>query len=79
MNDTPKSSLKTKQLNGINWDNLRKACKENDDKLTLFLEDRVIEDDWPPMTIEEWKALGNMLYIKDSIYNVHKARLILEH
>ena len=28
---------------------------------------------------ETWKAWGNILYTKDSIYNVHGARLTLEH
>ena len=28
---------------------------------------------------EAWKAWGNILYTKDSIYNVHGARLTLEH
>ena len=55
--DEPRRWIQKKFEKGEHWDNLRKACKENDDKLTLFLEDRVIEDDWPPMTIEEWKAL----------------------
>lgn len=39
------------------WDQLRLACKNNTEELVAFLKNRVIEDDWPQFTVEQWDEL----------------------
>jgi hypothetical protein len=39
------------------WEEILLACKSTDLELMNFLESKVEDDDWPPMTIEDWKYI----------------------
>ena len=39
------------------WDQLRLACKSTEEELIAFLENRVVEDDWPKFTVAQWVEL----------------------
>lgn len=43
------------------WDQLRLACKSSEEELITFLKNRVIEDDWPEFTVEQWVELVDEL------------------
>lgn len=46
-----------KSEKGSSWEALNLANKTSDDDLSLFLESRVDDDDWPILTVDEWKEL----------------------
>lgn len=41
----------------FSWDDLLLACKKTEAELSAFLETRADEDDWPVMSVEDWKAI----------------------
>ncbi len=49
--------IQKKHEKGHTWDELKYACKTDDSKLLSFLLTREVEDDWPPLSTEEWKSL----------------------
>ena len=57
-----------------------KYSTEVKDGLEKYIQNRLLTgfENWNS-GFETWKAWGNILYTKDSIYNVHGARLTLEH
>ena len=55
--DESRRWIQRKFENGINWDAIKKACKETDDQLIDFLNNRKDEDDWPVFSIGDWKDL----------------------
>ena len=57
-----------------------KHSTEVKDGIEKYIQNRLLTgfENWN-RGFETWKAWGNILYTKDSIYNVHGARLTLEH
>ena len=45
---------------GMLWDQILMAGKANDQELKKFLESRVEDDDWPSITVDQWKELVNL-------------------
>lgn len=39
------------------WEELLLACKSSEEKLINFLESKVDDDDWPEMTIDDWRDI----------------------
>lgn len=55
--DEPRRWIQKKYESGNLWDNIKNACKSTETELTGFLTSRVSEDNWPVISIEEWRAL----------------------
>jgi len=39
------------------WDDLMLACKKSENELIVFLDTKVEDDDWPRMSINDWKEI----------------------
>lgn len=55
--DGPRKWIQNKRERQVSWDDLRYACKHTEEALASFLSTRGEEDDWPPLTADEWKEL----------------------
>lgn len=51
--------IQKKRERGISWEDLQLACKQSEGRLLEFLSTRREEDDWPVMSVAEWKSLVN--------------------
>ena len=49
--------IQKKRERGASWQNLQLACKHSKEELNAFLSSRAVEDDWPDLSVDEWKAL----------------------
>ena len=49
--------IQKKRERGASWQNLQLACKHSEEELNAFLSSRAVEDDWPDLSVDEWKAL----------------------
>ena len=49
--------IQKKHEKDVAWGDLYFACKTDDAALELFLKSRVIEDDWPELSVDAWKEL----------------------
>ena len=52
-----RNNTNKKTGNQNTWDEIFLACKRDEDALINFLDDKVIDDDWPELTVDEWKLL----------------------
>lgn len=55
--DLCKKWIQRKRGNDVPWDVIRMAGKQTDTELDFFLFNHSEEDDWPRLTVDEWKAL----------------------
>lgn len=55
--DRTKGWIKDRRNRQRSWEDIRFAMKKNEAGLISFLENRVEEDDWPEITVEEWYCL----------------------
>lgn len=55
--DDPRRWIQKKRDKGAEWDTIRLAGKEDVLSLSAFLKKRVLEDDWPAFSTEEWMEL----------------------
>ncbi len=55
--DDPRRWIQQKRSKNRTWDYIRMAGKANASGLQEFLENRVIEDDWPVMSVSDWTGL----------------------
>ena len=55
--DRTKGWIKDRRNRQRSWEDIRFAMKKNETGLISFLENRVEEDDWPEITVEEWYCL----------------------
>ena len=53
--------IQNKRERNNSWDAIRLACKASDSELSVFLTTRAVEDDWPDITVPEWKELVSEL------------------
>ena len=53
--------IQNKRERNNSWDAIRLACKASDSELAVFLTTRAVEDDWPNITVPEWKELVSEL------------------
>lgn len=49
--------IQNKRERNNSWEAIKSACKTSDRELAVFLTTREMEDDWPRITIPEWKEL----------------------
>ena len=42
---------------GATWNEVSMGCKKSDDELETFLQHHIDDDDWPQMTVSEWKTM----------------------
>lgn len=47
--------IQKKRERGASWQNLQLACKDSEEELNAFLSSRAVEDDWPDLSVDEWK------------------------
>ena len=53
--------IQNKRERNNSWEALKSACKTSDSELAVFLTTRELEDDWPRITVPEWKELVSEL------------------
>lgn len=53
--------IQKKRERGASWQELRLACKHSEEELCAFLSSRVVEDDWPVLSEQEWGELVSEL------------------
>lgn len=49
--------IQNKYERGIEWPKIRLACKPDVAGLSSFIKQRIIEDDWPLISVEDWMEL----------------------
>ena len=49
--------IQRKNERGIAWSEIRLACRKDITALANFLKERVADDDWPVLTVDEWAEL----------------------
>ena len=49
--------IQRKNDRGIPWPDIRLACRKDIGALASFLKERVADDDWPLLTVDEWTEL----------------------
>ena len=53
--------IQKKRERGFSWENIRLACKDSITSLSSFIKQRVVEDDWPDLSVDEWFSLVSEL------------------
>ena len=52
--DKARNWIRNSREHNVTWDEIMLARRKNEEELSRFLENQVIDNYWEPMTVEDW-------------------------